>query len=170
MGSTQCKHTSLERLPELTDTHYRCTNCGSFVDRGFYFGWEAGKEAERDRIRELEAQLAELSNLFELRWKRDVEAVSKWQAAGTGRELSHPDRADLVVFLLEMMEDKDRKLAKANELIGNPIRKSGWWGLPNITIKACGPRGEVMAVPEPGYIINEHGEVKAARKDENGGH
>jgi hypothetical protein len=40
---------------------------------------------------------------FMLRWKADMRALKRWQAA-TGQELTWPDHADLVVWLLEQLE------------------------------------------------------------------
>jgi hypothetical protein len=40
---------------------------------------------------------------FDLRWDADMRAIRRWQAA-TGRQLTWPDHADLVVWLLEQLE------------------------------------------------------------------
>ncbi len=63
--------------------------------------------AEIERLKADNKALAEeadeLQALFDLRWKRDLEAVERWRSAAPGRELTVPDRADLVVFLLEQL-------------------------------------------------------------------
>lgn len=52
-------------------------------------------------------ELAELQAIFDLRWKADMRAIKRWQAAGPGREKTWPDHADLVVWLLEQLEGQD---------------------------------------------------------------
>lgn len=61
-----------------------------------------------DAIEALEAENRELKDeeelhdkSFQLRWNADRRAVERWRAAGSGRELTNPDHADLVVWLLE---------------------------------------------------------------------
>ena len=46
----------------------------------------------------------ELQDIFDLQRKADRRAIKMWQAAAPGRELTHPDRADMVVFLLEKLD------------------------------------------------------------------
>lgn len=41
-----------------------------------------------------------------LRWNADMRAIKRWHDAG-GDELTWPDHADLVVWLLERLEKKD---------------------------------------------------------------
>src|SRR5262249_52215733 len=43
---------------------------------------------------------------FDLRWKADMRAIKRWQAAAPGRELTWPDHADLCVWLLEQLESR----------------------------------------------------------------
>lgn len=59
----------------------------------------AGKLTKDER-----SELEELRQSFELRWAADQRAISRWQAAGEGRELTWPDHADLVVWLLGQLE------------------------------------------------------------------
>lgn len=58
----------------------------------------------------LEAELADLQRSFDLRWNADMRAIKRWQAAGPNRELTWPDHADLVVWLLERLEAAQRVL------------------------------------------------------------
>lgn len=51
------------------------------------------------------AELADLQASFDLRWKADMRAIRRWQEAGPGRDLTWPDHADLVVWLLERDDD-----------------------------------------------------------------
>lgn len=41
---------------------------------------------------------------FDLRWKADMRAIKRWQAAHPGNDMVWPDRADMVVWLLDEME------------------------------------------------------------------
>ncbi|WP_439372966.1 hypothetical protein [Bradyrhizobium sp. DASA03120] len=49
-------------------------------------------------------QAAELQDIFDLQWDADMRAVQRWRAANPGNELVLPDRANLVVWLLGMVE------------------------------------------------------------------
>jgi hypothetical protein len=53
---------------------------------------------------ELGSEADDLQRTFDLRWAADMRAIKIWQAAGEGRELTWPDHADLVVFLLGQIE------------------------------------------------------------------
>ncbi|MGX1237310.1 hypothetical protein AB7M71_010448 [Bradyrhizobium japonicum] len=39
---------------------------------------------------------------FDIRWAANMRAIKRWQAAGPDRELTWPDHADLVVWLLSV--------------------------------------------------------------------
>ena len=45
---------------------------------------------------------------FDLRWKADMRAIKRWQAEDESRELTWPDHADMVLWLLGM-DESDRK-------------------------------------------------------------
>lgn len=55
---------------------------------------------------ELHARLEERQQSFDLRWKASMRAIKRWQAA-TGKELQWPDHADLCVWLLERIEERE---------------------------------------------------------------
>ncbi len=59
--------------------------------------WTTISTAELKALRE---EVAEREASFNLRWKADMRAIKRWQAA-TGEELTWPDHADLVVWLLQ---------------------------------------------------------------------
>lgn len=48
----------------------------------------------------------DLVRTFDLRWAADMRAIKRWRAAAPGRELTAPDHADLVVYLLELLDAK----------------------------------------------------------------
>ncbi|MGY8665719.1 hypothetical protein Q3C01_25630 [Bradyrhizobium sp. UFLA05-109] len=49
-------------------------------------------------------QAAELQDIFDLQWEADMRAVRRWRAANPGNELVLPDRANLVIWLLGLVE------------------------------------------------------------------
>ena len=53
---------------------------------------------------EARVHAAEMTATFGLRWKADMRAIKRWQAAGPDRELTWPDHADMVVWLLDQLE------------------------------------------------------------------
>jgi hypothetical protein len=53
----------------------------------------------------------QLQRLFDLRWEADMRAVKRWQAANPGNDLIWPDRADLVVWLLDREDALLKRLA-----------------------------------------------------------
>lgn len=58
--------------------------------------FEAQQAALREGIR-----AGELQQAFDLRWAADQRAIASWQAAHPGNDLVWPDRADLVLWLIE---------------------------------------------------------------------
>jgi hypothetical protein len=68
---------------------------GSWFDRGV----ERIVESERD-----------LQATFDLRWKADMRAIKRWQAAHPGKENIWPDHADMVVWLLGEVERLEQGL------------------------------------------------------------
>lgn len=67
--------------------------------------------AKRDMTEAADA-LDEHGMLFDLRWKADMRAIKRWQAANPGNDLVWPDHADLVVWLLDQLDGL--RLAKEN--------------------------------------------------------
>jgi hypothetical protein len=53
-----------------------------------------------DQAKKARAQRDELQDSFDMRWKADMRAIKKWQAANQGNDLVWPDHADLVVWLM----------------------------------------------------------------------
>lgn len=49
----------------------------------------------------------QLQRLFDLRWEADMRAIKRWQAANPGNDLVWPDRADLVVWLLDRDAERE---------------------------------------------------------------
>ena len=67
----------------------------------------------------VEDELKELQEIFDMRWDADMRATKRWQAAGPGRDLTWPDHADLVVWLLERLEEAEAKVTVAEALSAN---------------------------------------------------
>lgn len=55
------------------------------------------------KYKELEEEVKDMQSTFDLRWKADSRAIRRWQAAHPGNELTWPDHADLVVWLMEQL-------------------------------------------------------------------
>lgn len=52
-----------------------------------------------------EIELDELQRTFDLQWKADQRAIKCWQEAHPGNDLVWPDRADMVVWLMEKWDE-----------------------------------------------------------------
>jgi hypothetical protein len=65
--------------------------------------WTFRADTARDHaeISRLRAIIMEQQQSLDFRWEADMRAIKRWQAAGPGRELTWPDHADMVVWLLE---------------------------------------------------------------------
>lgn len=71
-----------------------------------------------EEIEELRESVVEIEAIFDMRWAADMRAIKRWQAA-TGRDLTWPDHADLVVWLLEQLDVAEAKINAAAALSGN---------------------------------------------------
>lgn len=49
-----------------------------------------------------------LQKTFDLRWNADRRAIKRWQEAHPGNELTWPDHADLVVWLMEQVDNANQ--------------------------------------------------------------
>ncbi|HEC65264.1 MAG TPA: hypothetical protein ENI23_08220 [bacterium] len=72
--------------------------------------WEAV-----DRILELEEQVKEYEQSFDLQYDASMRGIKMWQEA-TGRDMVWPDKADLVVWLIEKLEKKERTLQLVDQI------------------------------------------------------
>lgn len=62
------------------------------------------KEEMNEELEAIRAERDELQASFDLRWKADMRAIKRWQAAHPGKENVWPDRADLVVWLMSELD------------------------------------------------------------------
>lgn len=64
--------------------------------------------AERDELlaalRIAQRERDELQQSFDLHWRASMRAIKRWQEAHPGSDLTWPDHADLVVWLLEQLD------------------------------------------------------------------
>lgn len=51
----------------------------------------------------MQEEIEDLQRTFDLRWQADMRAIKRWQEANPGNDLTWPDHADLVVWLLEQL-------------------------------------------------------------------
>jgi hypothetical protein len=52
-------------------------------------------------LKEAAAELRDMQQLFDLQWEADMRAVKRWREAHPGNDLVLPDRANMVVWLME---------------------------------------------------------------------
>jgi hypothetical protein len=86
-------------------------------------------EAAR-KIEKLESDLAaakeeaeSLQATFDLEWKADQRTIKRWQEAHPGNDLVWPDRANMVVWLMEHAKDAGAALFSAIPSTIQPERK-----------------------------------------------
>lgn len=83
-------------------------------------------DQERDGFSQLNAKLKadnkEMGQVFDARWDATQRAIKRWQAANPGNDLTWPDHADLVVWLMDRASglipragNAGRYLAEAND-------------------------------------------------------
>lgn len=68
----------------------------------------------KQRIAELEGEIAEQQSSFELRWDADMRAIQQWQEA-TGKELQLPNHTDLCVWLMRQLDNAQAELARLRD-------------------------------------------------------
>lgn len=59
-------------------------------------------------VEQAQKERDELQATFDLRWEADMRAIKRWQEANPGNDLTWPDRADMVVWLLEQAQGMRR--------------------------------------------------------------
>ena len=77
---------------------------------------ECLKNKDRD-IKALEVERDELQGTFDLQWAADMRAIKQWQAA-TGKDMEWPDRARMVVWLLERDAEQAKTIERLRMLTG----------------------------------------------------
>ncbi|RWX72522.1 DUF1653 domain-containing protein [Mesorhizobium sp. M2A.F.Ca.ET.039.01.1.1] len=64
----------------------------------------------KNRISELEMEVLEHQQLFDLRWKAHMRAIERWRNGNPGNELVQPDLANLDVWLLDQLDQAQDKI------------------------------------------------------------
>jgi hypothetical protein len=57
------------------------------------------------QLDQMTAERDELEQLFDMTWRADMRAVKRWREAHPGNDLVLPDRADMVVWLMEQYDE-----------------------------------------------------------------
>ena len=68
----------------------------------------------------MKAELEEMQATFDLRWKADQRAIKRWQEAHPGNDLTWPDHADMVVWLLGEVE----RLSSLADSLGEDLQNA----------------------------------------------
>lgn len=68
---------------------------------GFDRGGESRKAYDAARVKEAIEDRDEMQELFDLEFEADQRAIKRWQEANPGNDLVWPDRANMVVWLME---------------------------------------------------------------------
>jgi hypothetical protein len=63
----------------------------------------------------LKQELREMEASFNLRWKADMRATERWRKAGPDRDLTLPDHADLVCWLMSRLAATEKTNATLRE-------------------------------------------------------
>lgn len=66
---------------------------------------------QADRIAELERENADFRQTFDFQWEANRRAIKLWQEAAPERDLTWPDHAKMVVWLLERIAALEAELA-----------------------------------------------------------
>ena len=72
--------------------------------------WEAV-----DRILELEAEVKEYQQSFDLQYDASMRGIKMWQEA-TGRDMVWPDKAELTAWLIERLDEKEKTLQSVEQI------------------------------------------------------
>jgi hypothetical protein len=67
-------------------------------------GKAAPNGGDRCDCTEARVHAAELQAVFDLQWRADQRAIKRWRAAHPDKENVWPDRADMVVWLMDQLE------------------------------------------------------------------
>jgi hypothetical protein len=78
-----------------------------------------------DRLRALEADLAELDAVFDLQWQADMRAVTEWRRKKPGNDLVLPDGCSLAVWALQQLDEARAELARRDAAERNHTAAGG---------------------------------------------
>lgn len=97
--------------------------------------WMQAAQVEANLRREFKETADSLQQTFDLQWEADMRAVARWRAAHPGNELVLPDRANMVVWLLEehdrLIADRDA-YKQSLDVLGEKINDDALSKLPKL--------------------------------------
>jgi hypothetical protein len=110
--------------PEAVRTHFRGrmeSQIDAIVRQAFIEAYmragDSRKEYDEIQMSKIRDERDELQQLFDLQWKADQRAIKRWQAAHPGNDLVWPDRADMVVWLMEQQERLRAALSELHAMV-----------------------------------------------------
>ncbi len=87
------------------------------------------REVSADEVQKLKEDLEELQSAFNLIWKAQQRAIQMWQQK-TGRGMNWPDKASLIVWLMEenesLRKQNQKLMEKASPLPADYIFYGDW--------------------------------------------
>lgn len=78
--------------------------CVSTFGCGYIPGLSKTAPAAAKVLIESAELIEEMETIFDLRWSADMRAIKRWQTANPGNDLTWPDHADLVVWLMDQLD------------------------------------------------------------------
>lgn len=94
------------------------------LDEDYVLTLEEGTEALAE-IERLQAELAEMNALFDLRWKADMRAIERWRAEQPAeRKLRQPDHFDMVVWLMKELSNWDEAKTRLARIAGLRVERT----------------------------------------------
>lgn len=94
--------------------HYECAVREIKALRAEVEGWKEQHARDSAELLDVQRERDELQQSFDLHWRATMRAIKRWQEAHPGSDLTWPDHADLVVWLLEQL---DAARAERDELL-----------------------------------------------------
>lgn len=91
---------------------------------------------ERAAIHQERQRADDLQRTFDLRWAADMRAIKRWQAE-TGKDMTWPDRADMVVWMLRHLDALDTCISTLKTLRENYRNDSEHARLIDAALKAA---------------------------------
>jgi hypothetical protein len=98
------KYDVAEHLLGLSSPHAEIMSDGARLTEFCVAGYRAVKEIER-----LREEVACHEASFDATWAAQMRGVKLWREAAPGRELTLPDAADFTAWLLDQLEEAQKK-------------------------------------------------------------
>ena len=95
-----------DEMASMRRTHQEWQTHGEKLERERNAA-QSGNRTLADERDELRRTNEGLQLTFDLRWKADQRAIKRWQEAHPGTDLTWPDHADMVVWLMEQIHSEN---------------------------------------------------------------